>query len=112
MLSIRAFFPFAALIRLITGSSLNSSSGGLYYPDCSLLLELNEPTVIVFLGNESSWKCIYDEINYNFGHIFKVMIFLEHKYEETEFNDITSTFDDFEDISNKGVDNSRVPPRA
>lgn len=41
------FYLFTALIRLVTSSSLNSSSGGLYYPDCSLLLKLNESIVIV-----------------------------------------------------------------
>lgn len=47
--------------------------------------------------NESSWQCIYDEINYDFVRVFQVMISLEYKYKETEFNDITNTLGDFED---------------
>ena len=42
------FFLFTNLIRLVNGSALNSRSGGLDYPDSSLLLKLNESIVVVF----------------------------------------------------------------
>lgn len=91
------------LIRLISGSSLNSGCDRLYYSRRTLLLELNESIVITLGENKSSWKCIYDEINYNLIHVFKVMPSLECKYKDTEFSDDTNTFDDFEGILDHGV---------
>ena len=56
----------------------------------------------VFGVNEASWKCIYDEIKYNFICVFQVMIFLEYKYKKTEFNDISNTLGDVKDTVDSG----------
>ena len=56
----------------------------------------------LFLINEASWKCIYDEIKCNFICVFQVMMFLEYKCKKTEFNDVSNTLGDVKDTVDSG----------